>query len=114
MGIITYILTLLVTFVGFGLGVALAYIAKEELKQTKIMFRIFQIIVLLAILVFLFSDKFTKLYFITSFMFLFGFPTGSLVFYEKFSEKKISKKTILLYSLVYAAFIIILSILQWI
>jgi len=98
--------------VGLGIGVALAYIAKEELMSSAKLFRLMQGILLLSILVFLFSNLFTKIYYLTSLMFLFGFPSGSLIMLEKFKEKKISKNTIIIYSIVYIFFIIILSTLQ--
>jgi uncharacterized membrane protein HdeD (DUF308 family) len=107
-------LLICVAFVGFGLGVALAYIAKEELKPFAKFFRAMQGILLLAILIFLFSDLFTRLYYIVSFIFLFGFPTGSLVMLEKFSnkKKKISKKTILINSLIYIMLIAVIVALR--
>jgi len=112
MDIIIYLLTILLTFVGIGCGIALAYIAKEELKAGYILFRILQGVLLLSIAVFLFSNPFTRLYFITSFMYLFGLPSGSLIMQERFAKKKISKKTYLTYSIIYIIFIIILSILH--
>ena len=109
---LTLLYTIIITFAGFGVGISLAYLAKEELKPAKLLFRIMQIILLLSILVFLFFNSFTRLYFITSLMFLFGFPSGSLIMHERFRKKKIAKKTYLTYSVIYAIFIIILSILQ--
>lgn len=110
--VLIYLLTILLSFTGLGCGVALAYIAKEELKTGIKLFKILQVILLLSIMVFLFSNPFTRLYFITSLIFLFGLPSGSLIMQERFRKKKISKRTYLIYSVIYIIFIIILSILQ--
>ncbi len=110
--VLTLLILILIVLIGLGIGIALAYIAKEELMPSAKLFRVMQGILLLSILFFLFSNLFTRIYYLTSFMFLFGFPSGSLIMLEKFKEKKISNKTIIIYSIIYAFFIIILSILQ--
>ena len=111
MDLIIYFLTILMTLVGIGCGIALAYIAKEELKAGKKAFIILQILLAISIFVFIFLD-YHKLFILTSLMFLFGFPSGTLIIYEKFETKRINHRTCIIYSAVYVSFIIILSILQ--
>jgi hypothetical protein len=108
MDLINYFLIILISFLGLGSGIALAYIAKEELEKGKRYFIIMQLILMVLIIV---SAFLNGLLMLSSFIFLFGFPSGSLIMYEKFRANKISKKTYILYSSVYMSFIIFISVL---
>ena len=111
MDLAVYLFTILISFVGLSIGIALAFMAKEELKTGKRMFVILQLALMVVIIIFIFLYP-RDIAMITGMMFLFGFPSGSLIIYERFLTKRISSKTYIAYSAVYLSFIIILSILQ--
>ena len=104
------VLTMLIVFLGLPIGIALAYIAKEELEPGKKAFVVLQLILMILIITFIFTNR--SLPILASLMFLFGFPSGSLIIYEKFKFKKISPKTFIIYSAVYISFIMILIMVK--
>ncbi len=104
------VLTILMAFLGLIIGGALAYIAKEELEPGRRLFVIMQLILMVSIIVAIFINR--SLPILISLIFLFGFPSGSLIVYEKFKLKRISLKTYIIYSAVYLSFIMILIMVK--
>ena len=113
MELIMFLLINAISFLGIACGVSLAYMAKEELNQGKRFFIALQLVLMSLIIFFIFYEK-SNISLISSLIFLFGFPSGSLIIYEKIKFKRINLRTFIIYLAIYLSlfFMLLFSFLS--